>query len=94
MAVSIVLPRALLTYSRGSSTLELETNCCSTVADALAELGRRWPAVLDRVVTERGEVREHVNIFVGEESIRFASGLTTPVKDGDTIMIVAAVSGG
>jgi len=93
MAVSIVLPRALLTYSRGSSTLELETRC-GTVADALDELGRRWPAVLDRILTEQGEVREHVNVFVGEESIRFASGLATLVKDGDTIMIVAAVSGG
>lgn len=93
MAVSVVLPRALLTYARGSSTLQLETGC-STVADALAELGRRWPAVLDRVITEQGEVREHVNIFVGEESIRFAAGLATPVRDGDTIMIVAAVSGG
>ena len=93
MAVSVVLPRALLTYSRGSSTLQLETHC-NTVADALTELGRRWPAVLDRVVTEQGEVREHVNIFVGEESIRFAAGLATPVRDGDTIMIVAAVSGG
>jgi molybdopterin converting factor small subunit len=93
MAVSVLLPRALLTYSRGSSTLELETSCGS-VAGALGELGRRWPAVLDRVLTEQGEVREHVNIFVGEESIRFASGLATPVKDGDTIMIVAAVSGG
>lgn len=93
MAVSVVLPRALLTYSQGSSTLELETRCI-TVADALVELGRRWPAVLDRVVTEQGEVREHVNVFVGDESIRFASGLATPVRDGDTIMIVAAVSGG
>jgi molybdopterin converting factor small subunit len=93
VAVSLVLPRALLTYSRGSSTLELGTHC-TTVADALGELGRRWPAVLDRVVTEQGEVREHVNIFVGEESIRYTSGLTTPVSDGDTIMIVAAVSGG
>jgi sulfur-carrier protein len=93
MAVSVVLPRALLTYSRGSSTLELQTRCTS-VGDALDELGRRWPAVHDRLVTEQGEVREHVNIFVGEESIRFASGLATPVRDGDTIMIVAAVSGG
>jgi adenylyltransferase/sulfurtransferase len=93
MGVSVVLPRALLTYARGSSTLQLDVPC-ATVADALDELGRRWPAVLDRVLTEQGEVREHVNIFVGEESIRFATGLNTPVKDGDTIMIVAAVSGG
>ena len=93
MAIAIVLPRALLTYSRGRSTLDLDVHC-ATVDDALDELGRRWPAVLDRVLTEQGEVREHINIFVGEENIRFATGLATPVKNGDTIMIVAAVSGG
>ena len=93
MAISVVLPRALLPYSHGSSTLRLDERCAS-VADALEVMRRRWPAVLDRVMTEQGEVREHVNIFVGEESIRFATGLATPVRDGDTIMIVAAVSGG
>ena len=45
-------------------------------------------------MTEQGDVREHVNIFVGEESIKFIDGLETKVDDGDTIMIVAAVSGG
>jgi molybdopterin synthase sulfur carrier subunit len=67
---------------------------CNSVADALSAVGKRWPAVLDRVMTEQGDVREHVNIFVGEQSIRFADGLATKVGDGDTIMIVAAVSGG
>ncbi|MFI5256336.1 MAG: MoaD/ThiS family protein [Gemmatimonadales bacterium] len=93
MAVSVVLPRALLPYSHGSSTLHLDERCAS-VAEALDVLRRRWPAVLDRVMTEQGEVREHVNIFVGEESIRFADGLDTSLREGDTIMIVAAVSGG
>ena len=93
MSISVVLPRALYPYARGSSTLVVDDRC-DTVADALSVVGQRWPAVLDRVMTERGEVREHVNIFVGEESIRFADGLATQVDDGDTIMIVAAVSGG
>jgi molybdopterin converting factor small subunit len=35
-----------------------------------------------------------VNVFVGEESIRFLDGLDTAVADGATIMIVPAVSGG
>ena len=93
MSISVILPRALYPYARGSSTLQLDDRC-SSVADALDVVGRRWPGVLDRVMTEQGEVREHVNIFVGEESIRFADGLATAVEDGDTIMIVAAVSGG
>jgi sulfur-carrier protein len=50
--------------------------------------------VTDRVLTEQGELRRHVNVFVGEESIRFLNGLSTVVEDGDTIMIVPAVSGG
>jgi molybdopterin converting factor small subunit len=93
MSIAVVLPRALYPYARGSSTLTID-DAVSSVGDALSVVGQRWPAVLDRVMTERGEVREHVNIFVGEESIRFANGLETPVEDGDTIMIVAAVSGG
>ena len=93
MSISVILPRALYPYARGSSTLQLDDRC-SSVADALDVVGRRWPGVLDRAMTEQGEVREHVNIFVGEESIRFADGLATAVEDGDTIMIVAAVSGG
>ena len=93
MSIAVVLPRALYPYARGSSTLTIDDQIAS-VGDALAIVGQRWPAVLDRVMTERGEVREHVNIFVGEDSIRFSDGLSTPVEDGDTIMIVAAVSGG
>jgi molybdopterin converting factor small subunit len=93
MPIAVVLPRALHPYARGSATLVLDERC-ATVADALAAVGRRWPGVLDRVMTERGEVREHVNIFVGEESIRFTGELATPTPDDATIMIVAAVSGG
>jgi molybdopterin converting factor small subunit len=46
------------------------------------------------VLTEQGELRRHVNVFVGEESIRFMNGLATTLDDGDTITIVPAVSGG
>jgi molybdopterin converting factor small subunit len=93
MPVTLVLPRALLPYAHGANTIEIEAPCAS-VGEALAAVGREWPGVLDRVMTEQGQVREHVNVFVGAESIRFADGLATRVGDGDTIMIVAAVSGG
>jgi molybdopterin synthase sulfur carrier subunit len=39
-------------------------------------------------------VREHLNLFLGEENIRFLDGLATPVKGGDTIVVVPSVSGG
>ena len=93
MAISVHLPNALAPYARGAGTLVLEEPC-ATVAEALAAIAARWPAVTDRVLTERGELRRHVNVFVGEESITFMNGLATPVDDGETITIVPAVSGG
>lgn len=93
MPLSVVLPSALTPYSRGRGTVVLEEPC-ATVADVLAAVAAQWPAVMDRVMTERGEVRRHVNVFVGEESIRFLDGLATTLPDGATITIVPAVSGG
>ena len=93
MGVSIVLPRALLPYSRGLGTVQIEEPC-GTVRDALAATAARWPAVIDRVLTEQGALRRHVNVFVGDESIAFLDGLDTRVDEGATITIVPAVSGG
>jgi molybdopterin synthase sulfur carrier subunit len=87
MAISVVLPHALYPYSQGAGTLTVDEPC-ETVADALAAIAARWPALTDRVLTEQGEV------FVGEESIKFIDGLNTTVNDGTTITIVPAVSGG
>ncbi|HEX8944756.1 MAG TPA: ubiquitin-like small modifier protein 1 [Gemmatimonadaceae bacterium] len=93
MAISIVLPRALHQYARGSNVIAL-SEPCSTVADALASLAAKLPAVTDRVLTEQGELRPHVNVFVGTESVRFLDGLATELPDGATLTIVPAVSGG
>jgi len=49
------------------------------VRDALGELWRLYPGLRDRIVDEQGEVRQHVNIFVGGDAIRFTDGLATPV---------------
>ena len=65
-----------------------------TLADALSLLWASCPAVRDRVMTELGEVRPHINIFVDGQSIRYSGGLETPVRDGAEISILPAVSGG
>ena len=93
MSISVVLPHALTPYARGTGTVVVAERC-ATVADALAVVATRFPAVTDRVLTEQGQVRRHVNVFVGDESIRFMNGLETVLPDGATITIVPAVSGG
>jgi molybdopterin converting factor small subunit len=93
MTVSVVLPRALTPYARGLGTVRVEESCAS-VRDALTVLAARWPALVDRVLTEQGDLRRHVNVFVGDESVAFLDGLDTAVAEGATITIVPAVSGG
>ncbi len=65
-----------------------------TVGAALDRLGRLHPGVRERVLTEQGDVRPHVNVFVGEESIRYLDGLATPLPEDAEISILPAVSGG
>lgn len=91
--ITIELPKALGLSVDGKAEVLIDEPC-ATVGDALAALGRRSPGVLDRVLDEQGDVRTHVNIFRNGESIRFLDGLSTPVADRSTILILAAISGG
>ncbi|HEY1250440.1 MAG TPA: ubiquitin-like small modifier protein 1 [Thermoanaerobaculia bacterium] len=93
MAVVILIPGPLRPFADGRARVTLERDP-DTVADALAALAAVYPGVRDRVVTEQGEVRPHVNVFVGEDNIRDASGLATPVPPECEIAILPAVSGG
>lgn len=93
MAVTIVLPTYLRQFAGGREIVELD-GAPRTVRDALRALAARHPGVYDRMVTEQGELREHVNIFVGTESIRFTGGLETAVAEGTELFVAPAVSGG
>ncbi|HMF90444.1 MAG TPA: ubiquitin-like small modifier protein 1 [Candidatus Angelobacter sp.] len=93
MAVTINIPSYLAAFADGQRSVRL-TSSPATVSAALDALWGQHPALRDRVVDEQGQVRQHINIFVGDESIRFAQGLATPVSDGAEILIVPAVSGG
>lgn len=93
MAVIFYIPSPLRPFPEGKPKVILEVSETS-VADALKALWARYPGVRDRIVTEQGEVREYINIFVGDENIRDSAGLATPVADGCEITIVPSVAGG
>jgi len=93
MAVHFLIPGPLQPFSGGRSKILIEPSP-STVGEALAALAAIHPGLRERVVTERGEVRPHVNLFVAEINIRDARGLETRVPEGCEIAILPAVSGG
>lgn len=93
MAISFRIPSYLASFSGGQTSIVIG-NSPATVGEALESLWQTYPALRDRIVDEQGEVRQHINIFVGDEGIRFADGLATKVPNGAEILIVPAVSGG
>jgi molybdopterin converting factor small subunit len=77
----------------GRSQVDVGTSG-GTLRDALEALFAAHPALRDRVLTERGEIREHVNVFVGKSEARSTGGLATPLAEGVEISILPAISGG
>ena len=87
------IPGVLRGYTGGRSQVEI-AGSPATVRDALLVLWKLYPGVRDRVASEEGLIREHVNLFVGNEDIRYTGGLATSVPEGAVISILPAISGG
>jgi molybdopterin converting factor small subunit len=91
--VTFHISGALRSFAGGRDRIEVGSSP-ETVADALEALWSVYPGLRDRVANEEGQIREHVNVFVGGENVRYTGGLTTPVPAGSEISILHAVSGG
>jgi sulfur-carrier protein len=93
MAVRFLIPGPLRPFSGGVSSVALSASP-TTVGDALVALRALHPGLTERVLTETGDVRPHVNLFVAETNIRDGGGLAMRVPEDAEIAILPAVSGG
>ena len=93
MRVRFRIPGPLRSMTGGQSDVDVETSG-STLLDALEELFAAYPGIRDRVLTERREIRQHVNLFVGQTEARTMGGLATPLAAGMEISIIPAIAGG
>lgn len=93
MGVTIHIPGPLRAFTDGRSEVAL-TAPASTVREALDQLGSLYPGIRDRILNEQGGLRDHINVFVGSEDIRYTGGLATPLEAGVILSIVPAISGG
>jgi len=93
MPFVFVIPGPLREIAGGRSEIRVDGSAGS-VSEALALLGDDYPKVHDRIVTELGEVRPHINIFIDGDSFRDLGGLGAPIRSGAEIIILPAVSGG
>jgi molybdopterin synthase sulfur carrier subunit len=91
MSSRVRIPSQLRPLAGGASDVALDG---ATVGDLLKALDAAHQGFHDRLFDESGKLRRFVNVFVGEEDMRFLQGLETPVPEGSTLSIVPAVAGG
>jgi molybdopterin synthase sulfur carrier subunit len=65
-----------------------------TIREIVDDLERQFPGFKERMCDEKGELRRFVNVYVGEEDIRFLNGLDTVIPEGEVVAIIPAVAGG
>lgn len=93
MSVTVHIPGPLRDFSQQRGEVQLPGSP-ATLLEALQLLWATYPGLRDRILTEEGQLREHINIFVGHESIRYTGGLATPLPAKAIISIIPAISGG
>ncbi len=91
MAVTVKIPTQLRNVVGGEAAVEVDAQ--GTVENVLSALYAQYPELESRI-SEGGELRRFVNVYVADQDIRFGDGLGTAVADGQEVTILPAVAGG
>jgi molybdopterin converting factor small subunit len=91
MSVNIVIPTPLRQYAGNQKTIAVSG---ATVGEALASLTTAHPDLKRHLYGEDGKLRSFVNVYLGDEDVRYLKQEQTPLTDGATLSIVPSVAGG
>jgi len=91
MSATVRIPTILRTYTGGASEVDADG---ATLGELLENLESAHPGIKSRVLDDAGAVRRFVNIYVGDEDVRFVGGLDARVDEGARVSIIPAVAGG
>jgi molybdopterin synthase sulfur carrier subunit len=91
MPITIEIPTAFRRFTEGAPKVDCNA---TTVAEALAELTTRFPALARHVRDDHGQIRQFLNIYLNDEDIRFLNGESSPLKSGDRVLLVPSIAGG
>jgi sulfur-carrier protein len=90
MPATVRIPTPLRVHTGGKDEVKASG---ATVGEIIDDLDKQHPGIKSKLVDDNG-VRRFVNIFVGDEDIRFLEGIKTKVNDGVEISIIPAIAGG
>ncbi len=87
---SIKIPTPLRAYTGNQAQISVNG---ATVGAALDDLTTQYPELRQHLFKDE-ELRNFVNVFLGEEDIRFMNGLDTEIETGDALRIIPSIAGG
>jgi sulfur-carrier protein len=91
VSASVKIPTPLRKVTNGESLVTVDA---ANVREMIENLESQFPGMRERLMDDEGALRRFVNVFVGDEDIRFMEGLDTALEDGVQVSIVPAVAGG
>ena len=91
MSASVRIPTILRNYTGGAAEVSADGG---TLAELLSSLETQHTGIRARILDDAGQLRRFVNVYVGDEDVRFSGGLEAPVPDGARVSIIPAVAGG
>jgi len=90
MAVTVRIPTPLRSLTKGQEQVSAEGG---TVRAVIESLEQKHPGMKERLLDEKG-IRRFVNVYLGDEDVRFLEGLDTPLQAGAELSIIPAIAGG
>lgn len=91
MAIEVRIPTILRTYTGGDSEVTAEG---ATLSEVLENLDASYPGIKGRILDDQGAIRRFVNVYVGNDDVRFLEALDTSTPDGAQVSVIPAVAGG
>jgi molybdopterin converting factor small subunit len=91
MSVSVRIPTILRTYTGGASEVSAEGD---TLAEVIDDLEAKYSGIKARILDDQGAIRRFVNVYVGNDDVRFLDNLETKTPEGTQISVIPAVAGG
>ena len=91
MSVRVRIPTILRSYTDGEAEVTAEGG---TLAEVLDDLDRHHHGIKGRILDDAGQLRRFVNVYVGNDDVRFLEDLATPTPTGSEVSVIPAVAGG
>jgi molybdopterin converting factor small subunit len=88
MSCTVRIASPLHSYTAGAARVEGRG---TTLAEVLGDLEQRFPGIRFRMIDEQNRIRPHMRLFINSDEAR---DLASPVRGGDTVHVICALSGG